>query len=213
MQIGPDHIEYVNTYKYLGVLLDSNLTFIPFVNSTMKLVAYKVYLLSKLRKFLTSDAALKVYKAKIIPYFDYGDIFYRNVTNTLRVKLQRIQNRPLRVCLCSQPREPVQSIHIQAGVPFLHYRRVLHLRNIAFTRKGKSKYVDSKDSKSRKYDAPVLRSIIPWYKIVQNSVLYGCAEEWNKLDVNTRGITDLGEFKKKQKEWLKSTIGNNSDSQ
>ena len=44
-------------------------------------------------------------------------------------------------------------------------------------------------------------------------MLYGCAEEWNKLDVKTRGITDLGEFKKKQKEWLKSTIGNNSDSQ
>ena len=49
-------------YTYLGVVLDGNLTFEPFLKSIIQRVNYKLYLFSKIRHLLTMTAALMVYK-------------------------------------------------------------------------------------------------------------------------------------------------------
>ena len=70
------NLQIVPSYKYLGFMLDSTLSFNHHVSTVIKVVAYKVNLLSKIRRYLTENVALKIYKSMILPYFDYGDVIY-----------------------------------------------------------------------------------------------------------------------------------------
>ena len=78
-------IDYVFQYKYLGIIIDEILSFRAHLNNTIRLVAHKVSLLSKVRCYITEEAAIKIYKTMILPYLDYGDIFYMN-SNSMQIK-------------------------------------------------------------------------------------------------------------------------------
>ena len=69
-------LRYADDYKYLGVILDQYLNFRKHMQNIYKLAAHKVYTLSKIRPYITANAALVIYKTKILPFIDYGDIFY-----------------------------------------------------------------------------------------------------------------------------------------
>ena len=71
-------LDYIDHYKYLGVVLDKQLNFSLHLSQVHKLVAHKIYLLNKIRNMVTTQGTLSIYKSKILPYFDYGDILYHN---------------------------------------------------------------------------------------------------------------------------------------
>ena len=53
----------VSSYKYLGVTLDNTLNYTNHMNNIFKMIGYKIYLLTKMRRYLTFKAAERVYKA------------------------------------------------------------------------------------------------------------------------------------------------------
>ena len=77
----------------------SKLNFQTHLNQVYKLASHKIYLLSKISNLLTEHAALAIYRSKILPYFDYGDILYHSALNHNADRLQKLQNRALRICL------------------------------------------------------------------------------------------------------------------
>ena len=62
-------LNYVKTYKYLGIILDQSLSYNPQINETIKLTSHKVYQLSIIRKYLTKNAAITIYKSMIFTLF------------------------------------------------------------------------------------------------------------------------------------------------
>ena len=66
------------------------------------MIGYKIYLLARMTRYLTFPAAERIYKSMILPYFDYADIFYDACILTSLTKLQRLQNRALRVVFSSE---------------------------------------------------------------------------------------------------------------
>ena len=44
------------------------------------------------------DVALKIYKSMILLYFDYGDVIYTKASAEGLEKLQRLQNKCLKIC-------------------------------------------------------------------------------------------------------------------
>ena len=96
-------IEFTNNYKYLGVILDSSLSFSKFVTNIIKTTTHKAYVLSKIRCYLNTQTCLSIYKSMVMPLFDYGDVLYAASKSQLS-KLQRIQNRCLRICTNSARR-------------------------------------------------------------------------------------------------------------
>ena len=78
LYINNTSIDFVHQYKYLGVILDSHLTFNKHLNNIIKITAHKINLLSKVRQYLTEFASITIYKTMILPYFDYGDILFIN---------------------------------------------------------------------------------------------------------------------------------------
>ena len=68
-------IQYVTLYNYLGLLLDNEMTLLPLLKNIKKCVSHKMFSLRKLRKYLTQEAAVLVYKQTIMPIFDYAVFF------------------------------------------------------------------------------------------------------------------------------------------
>ena len=56
-------------------------------------------------------SAADVYKSMILPYFDYCDIIYSQTATECLDKLQRLQNKGIRICLKAEPRSNVATIH------------------------------------------------------------------------------------------------------
>ena len=61
--------------KYIEMKLDKRLTFETHACECIRLVSYKILLLSKIRKCIDKKQAITIFKSKIMPYFDYGDVF------------------------------------------------------------------------------------------------------------------------------------------
>ena len=68
-------LQYVDSYKYLGVTLDNHLTYNTHLNNTIQITAHKLHQLGMIRRYITEGAALQIYKTMVLPYLDYGDIF------------------------------------------------------------------------------------------------------------------------------------------
>lgn len=76
IHLNQTHISMVDKYLYLGVVLDQDLMFVPHISSVTKRCNQKVFLLSKIRRFVTDHIALKLYKSLFLSIIDYGDILY-----------------------------------------------------------------------------------------------------------------------------------------
>ena len=206
LKLGSDTLHYAHNYKYLGVILDRELNFQLHLKNIYQLASHKVYVLSLLRAYLTQEAALILYKSKILPYFDYGDIFYHGTHNYLAEKLQKLQNRALRICIHAPPRSSRDFLHYTTNIPFLAYRRRAHLRNFMFTRKDNQNYIDLRNISTRIHNAVVFINIRANLTCFERSILWKGAREWNNLETAVRQLESRDSFKVIQKRWMQSTI-------
>ena len=139
-------------------------------------------MLSLLRAYLTQQATLILYKSKILPYFDYGDIFYHGTHSYLVEKLQKLQNRALRICIHAPPRSSRDFLHYTTKIPFLAYRRRAHLRNFMFTRKDNQNYIDLRNIGTRIHNATVFKNIRANLTCFERSILWKGDRDWNNLE-------------------------------
>ena len=114
LMISGKPLEYVFKYKYLGVIIDKLLPFNAYVNNTIRLVSHKKILLHKIRCYINENAAITIYKSMILPYIDYGDIFFMKSNSAQVQKLQSLQNRALKFCFISKPKVPTDMLHQSA---------------------------------------------------------------------------------------------------
>ena len=85
--------------KYLGVLLDCNLSWIPQINNVKKKVLKMYFALKRIRQFTDEKIALILYKTLIQPHFTYCSTIWMNGRQTRLNQLQILQNRCLRSVL------------------------------------------------------------------------------------------------------------------
>ena len=197
-------LQYVNHFNYLGIKVDCALTFELHASECIKMVSHKLYLLARIRKFITTEQAITIYRSKTVPYFDYGDIFLMNITSKTIQKLQKIQNRALRICIEAEGRSNVNMLHNTCNVNKLDDRRKTHLLNFYFKRAEDEEYCQVGLRELRCFDAPILNEIKANNTNFERRILFQGAQHWNSLDVETRSIASINVFKKRQKYKLNS---------
>ena len=69
-------LERVCSYKYLGFILDDQLNFNKHVNEMIKIVSHKLYLLSRIRRYLNKKASNIIFKMMVLSIMENGDIIY-----------------------------------------------------------------------------------------------------------------------------------------
>ena len=199
-------VHKVPTYKYLGIILDSTLNFEAFIKNQLKSVSYRTYQLTKMANYLPNDALLRIYKSYILPIIDYGDIIYANANNFLVTKLQRAQNRCIKICFKVNQRTATDVIHARVRLPKLLDRRLAHQKILAFKRSKQSRYLDQRYLSTRLRDGPVLKVDVLHSETDRKSVEYSTGVLWNALDVEVRNIDSLHTFKMSVERGLYNTI-------
>ena len=68
-----------------------------YVNSVCKKVNYKLYIFKEIRRYITTHAAILIYKQTILPYFDYGDFSMDSACQLAFSVIDKYQKRALRI--------------------------------------------------------------------------------------------------------------------
>ena len=123
------NIEFVRTYKYLGLLLDSPaLGWKDHINHLRESCIRRTNVMQAMSAHhwgADREVLLKFYKAVIRSKLDYGSMFYETAANSYLVKLDKIQNRCLRLAIGARKTSPIVSLEVESNTPPLRYHRQL----------------------------------------------------------------------------------------
>lgn len=92
-------IEAVTSFKYLGVTLDLNLNFKKHGFLYKKSTNSKLYMLKKICDHMSNHTVLILFKAMVLPYYDFGNVFMLNCNEGELSRIQKAQNKALRIIL------------------------------------------------------------------------------------------------------------------
>ena len=129
IKMDDEQVEFVKSFKYLGIMLDDNLTFSEHVTYLKKKTICKLKMLSKLRSLVGRDQCLQLYKSLLLPILDYGDVVYDSLSAKDCRELQRLQNCALRIIEQVDKSIPAVNLHQDMKLPFLSDRRHMHSCN------------------------------------------------------------------------------------
>ena len=188
--VGEDNNLYVNrapleqvfSFNYIGLIIDKSLDFREHRAKVMKQVQLKLNYLVKIRKYLNTYAALTIYKATILPIFDYADFIYDQQIKYSNKLLQQLQKRALRIIynqhiMQYNPRFSTTNLHERANIHRLVYRRQQHLIHYTFDMKFNHNKVDIRPIPTRAHSAIRLK-----VTKVNNVRYYRACQAWNDLE-------------------------------
>lgn len=97
IQIEGKTIKKVDHTKSLGLFIDENMTWSKHIHEISKKIAAAIGALKRMRPFISQETAIKIYRALLEPHFDYCSSVWDGLSNQLADKLQKLQNRAIRV--------------------------------------------------------------------------------------------------------------------
>ena len=117
-----------NSYqiKYLGTIIDSNLSWQEHIEKIVKTCRIGLNMLSSISNTkwgVHPKTALLFYKSIIRPKIEWSFFMYHNAESRLLRKLDVIQNSAIRTCLGVIRTTPINVLHSIAGLPTLEIRR------------------------------------------------------------------------------------------
>ena len=95
--LGDNQIKRVKVTKSLGLMIDETLTWDEQVTLITKKVNKGLNVIRRLRDFFDIKTLTTVYQTLVQPYFDYCSQVWGGFGTTLCDKLQRLQNRAVRI--------------------------------------------------------------------------------------------------------------------
>ena len=90
-----DNVELsrVNKTKFLGVLIDENLTWKDHIDAISKTMSRNIGIINKLKHFVPKRILLSLYYTLVMPYLNYGILAWGNSCKTYLNKLLKLQKR------------------------------------------------------------------------------------------------------------------------
>ena len=170
-------------------------------------VMQKQFVLGKLLRYLTTYAAVSIFKTMILPYFPYCDVIYQGAAKEDLDSLQRFQNKCLEMCQGLERHHSTVEVHRMAKCALLPDRRLAHMCNFMYQRQKNVKLMDNRDIPTRAHDAPLFLVAIPHKESYKRSVAFGGSNIWNALHIDNRNINSFPVFKSVQKRNMMPPVG------
>ena len=200
--VGVSIIEGVPTYRYLGFLLDQELTFKADLKQTIRTISQKFDMFKKYKQFLSNKAKFDVVKAMLLSYFTYGNNFYGVCNNN---EMGELQNSILRSALeINNPRDiSIVNLHDVTNTLLLDTRRNYKLLVAVYKAVNSDNIVLKKNVRNlRMFDGLVVQLEHPNTTKFMKTPLYHGGEIWNDLPAEIRNIDNIEEFKNSIKNYL-----------
>jgi hypothetical protein len=97
IQIDGETLEIVDETKFLGVILDSKLTWRNHISYTSKKLAKSIAILSKTKPFFNRQTLLQLYYSFMYPYLIYGNLIWGNATSKILWPIYKLQKIAIRL--------------------------------------------------------------------------------------------------------------------
>ena len=124
----------------------------------------------------------------ILPYFDYGDVIYNSENQERLNKLQRLQNRCLKISKGLNVKFGTNTLHAITKVLKLKMRRTDHINNFMHGRLKCTSLLDNREIRTRAHDAPLFKVEVPRVETYKRVVRYAGSLQWNNLPANVCNI-------------------------
>lgn len=175
-------LEMVHEFKYLGVILDSNLKFESHLKMIKQKINAKLYTLKRVRWTLTMNDAKVLYKRSILPYIDQGSIFYGSARKDLLCGLQTLQNSCLRTIYGRKNWPGTKTAHQETKQLTTNKRRIFNLmvytHELSYNRMN-LKPIGQRTLRSN--DKMYLKLAPPRTNAYKKSFVYTGISAWNNL--------------------------------
>ncbi|GBO16061.1 hypothetical protein AVEN_192979-1 [Araneus ventricosus] len=121
-----EDIKFVNEIRFLGIIVDKKLSFLPHVKQLRKKCESALNIL----KVLSTTAwgadrlsLLKIYRATVLSKFEYGCTIYGSARKIVLQKLDPVHHTALRLCSGAFRTSPVKSLYVECCEPALELKR------------------------------------------------------------------------------------------
>ena len=156
-KLGDTELTKVSDYRYLGLIIDCQLTFRVHREHMINRVNYKLSYFHKIRKYIVIEAAEMVYKNTILPLFEFVDFVYDYGVKYTNKKLQMMHNQGLYIVynqhfLPFDEKDSTDILHRRANLHRLIHRRKAHMLSFIFNYRHEICRLDIRNISSKRHD-------------------------------------------------------------
>ena len=202
LKIDDRTIDCVQSFKFLGVIINDTLTWVNHINMVCKKVSRSLNLLRRLSWFLPRPLLLLFLKSYILPHFDYCDVVWFGCTKQEAHHLETLLNFSCRTVLRRRYDYSATAARRELGLSTLTTRRKLHTAQMVFKclTSNSPPYLsqlfscppsqyNTRSSSSSQLNLPPLRT-----SLGQRCFSFMGASVWRSLPEHVRGAMDFKNF-------------------
>ena len=89
-------VENVKSFKYLGLIIDANLSWNDQVKTICRKVCNGLGIMRRIKYYVPKESLITIYNTMVLPHFDYGIDIWSNCNETA---LNKLQNASMRIIL------------------------------------------------------------------------------------------------------------------
>lgn len=204
-------LENSTTEKLLGIHVDQHLNWKQQVDNTLKKCNSYLYLLLRIKNFLSIPSRKLFFNAYILPHLDYCSTIWGNCNNDLLEKLHKFQKRAARVILDKDYLAPTEELFTQLG--WMKFNdRVNYKKSILMYKALNNQtpdYIQNKFQHTQDRHNINLRSSTqnklyvpkPRLEFARKSFAYSGAKLWNDIPQTVQTAQSLAQFKSRYLKW------------
>ena len=188
-------LDTVEHYTYLGTTLDHKLSGEQQVKKVTQTANCRLTTLAKIRKNIDTKTTNLLYKTMVLPILEYNSAIYNFTTAQNSQKLQRIQNRAIRIITKTDKTTSTTELQNKLKLQPLHRRwqnQLLTLMHIRSRNPIHTQTAHRTTRQTSKYNIKIPR---PKTQLLKNAPCYKGAQIWNALPEAHKAL-ELRPFKK-----------------
>ena len=212
LKFNNESLHTISGDKILGVFVDNNLTWSIHIKHLTKKIASSVWLLSKIKKFLSQDHRIQFYKSYIQPHIDFCNIVWGSSSESNKHKIFKLQKRACKVILdynVDDPNSAMNSLKIMSVYDRLYLRKAKFMfkiyNNVApayitenFTLRNKvNTSINLRSSSAGCFIPPKPRT-----EYFKHSMRYSGCLVWNSLPEDVKSAQTIDTFHNRCLKWL-----------
>ena len=205
LKLNEENINQTNNVKYLGVDLDENLKFDVHVDNLVNKINRGLGVLRHCSHYVPKSSLLTIYNTIVLPNFDYCSVVWGTCNSTLLTRLQRLQNRAMRILLKCNYRTHISDMLNE--LKWMSVRQRIFYMSCVWMWKVKHglvpDYLSSKFKINSSYNTRSFSSDNYFVEICNHkSFQYTGTSAWNSLPPKIKSMNNLVSFKKEVSKFI-----------
>jgi hypothetical protein len=199
-------LQRVSETRILGVVFDHEMRFKTHIQNVTQKISNRLKMISRIRHFLPQNITEFIYKALVLPLFDYCDVIWGQTYPCHLKSLYLIQKRAVRVITFSNYSE--SSLDLFKAMNWMPFEKRIQFHSVLYIFKTIRKmnaehnhqifqFISESGNRFSKRNNDDLTLVVPKIKnnFLKNSIFYNGINLFNDLSYDLRNSSNFRSFK------------------